>query len=707
MSIFKTYSPQEVDTLLSNYLISSWSYSKVSSFARNEKAFEMSSIYGIRGRTSSTTMAGNAYHESLKTFFEEYKNGVKLDLVTLEKIAFEYLDERPANSWKLPKPNEKEPQPTVEGCKLKATEVVVKLLRNFFSEIDTYLSDIKEIIDVEVYCSEWLSINGVDIPLPCHGKIDLPYLSVNDEIVILDHKSKVSFTDEKTAQFSIGEQAVTYVNLFEAKTGINVDRVVFMENKASQNKNKSPQLVPVKVKMTKDTRRLYEYELYEPLKRMCEAVSDPDYVYMINHSDNYVDQAELHEFWLKTMLAEVDEFDVPLHKRELIAKRLKKIRDSSIASINPKVIREFKENAAQFIEYDMSDKNYTPQEKIEHRLRGFGIIISVDHIFDGYSSNTFLLRVSDGIKISSIHSHAMDIASALDVAAVRVAKELVVHEGKAHVSVEFAKKRDKNLFWNAEDLQGRKIPLGKDNYGNTLYWDLDNHATTNWLIGGAVGSGKSVSMISTLEYVLLTDVPSIIILDPKYEFTKYRSERVKVYNEPIEIENVVAQQVDRMNNLVKSGRKEMTFIVFDEFADAISSSRKGKDLDIIEEVQVGNYAPKKFMGIPMPPEPKMANKKVGEVKSLEENFRVLLQKGRSSGFRVMAATQRASVKIINGDTKVNFPVVACFAVPKSTDSMVMLDEPGAEFLQGYGDGLIKAPGLKDITRFQAYYKPTE
>jgi S-DNA-T family DNA segregation ATPase FtsK/SpoIIIE len=91
-------------------------------------------------------------------------------------------------------------------------------------------------------------------------------------------------------------------------------------------------------------------------------------------------------------------------------------------------------------------------------------------------------------------------------------------------------------------------------------------------------------------------------------------------------------------------------------------------------------------------------------KSLEENLRILLQKGRSSGFRIMAATQRASVKVITGDSKVNFPVQICFRVPKEQDSRVVLDEPGAESLAGMGDGLIKSPEYRDIVRFQAFYK---
>jgi len=70
----------------------------------------------------------------------------------------------------------------------------------------------------------------------------------------------------------------------------------------------------------------------------------------------------------------------------------------------------------------------------------------------------------------------------------------------------------------------------------------------------------------------------------------------------------------------------------------------------------------------------------------------------------VAATQRASVKVITGDAKVNFPVQICFRVPKETDSRVVLDEAGAESLAGMGDGLIRSPQYNDIVRFQAFYK---
>jgi S-DNA-T family DNA segregation ATPase FtsK/SpoIIIE len=691
MSKFKGMSLDQIDNLLSNFLVNSWSYSKVSSFARNEKAFEMQYIYNIKTKKSSTTIAGEAYHEALGSFFRKLKNGEQMELPSLEAIAFQYIEEVDANLWKLQKTT-----PTIEECKIKAVATTVALLKNFMSELQVYLDDIAEIIEVEEFCAEWLTVNGVDIPMPCHAKIDLVVKTKQGKVAIIDHKSKHAFSDEQELRLSVGIQATTYVLAFESKTGQKVDEVWFVENKYSQNKDKSAQLNSFKVIFEEDTRRLYQAILYEPLKRMCEAVSNPDYIYLINESDNLVDKAELYQFWCRTMIAEVEEFNIDPEKVELVAQRLKKIRDTTVATINPKVIKEFQKNAAQFIQYDLSTMDLTQSEKIVHILRSFKILSNVAHVFDGFSSNTYLLEVSAGTKVASIFPHRLDIANALDVPTVRIAKDLVVYDGKSYVSVESAKKRVKDLLFDKSHLVGHKIPIGMDNYGNLVIWDMDNHSTPHVLICGATGSGKSANIISILEYSILAGMDNIIILDPKYEFTRYSGRKgIMVFNEIEEIESALAMLVEEMNHMAKRGEKKRTLVIFDEFADAFSQSRQGNDLKVYDVVMEMNS---KGTG-----KPKRVH--VSTDKTLEENLRILVQKGRSLGFRVMSATQRASVKVITGDAKVNFPVQICFRVPKEIDSKVVLDEAGAEALAGMGDGLFKSPEYKDTIRFQGFYFP--
>ena len=169
---------------------------------------------------------------------------------------------------------------------------------------------------------------------------------------------------------------------------------------------------------------------------------------------------------------QIEDFNIDQSKKEIISRRLRKIKDNSIKNINPKVIATFRRNASTFIQYDLSNKNMTQEEKIEHVLRGFGTSVRVAHKFEGYSSNTYLLEPSAGVKLASIHSHKLDIANVLDVANVRVGKELSIYNGKSYLPVEFCKLRNTDLIFDKTQANGMKIPIGKDNFGNTVYIDL-------------------------------------------------------------------------------------------------------------------------------------------------------------------------------------------------------------------------------------------
>lgn len=702
---FKDMEPEALEDMLSQFLLNSWSYSKVTSFARHEKAFEMNYIWGVYSKKSASSIAGNAYHRALQYYFTKLKtDGEKIDLVEMEAAAFSYIEEVPANQWRTT-----DTKPTIEEVQQEAIKTSVALLRNFISEVGIYEDDIADIIDIEVYGDEWVCVNGVEIPMPLHFQIDLVVRTKEGKVVVVDHKSKRSFTSQEELALGIGVQAITYVLGYEEKSGIKVDEVWFVENKFSANKNGQPQLSRFIVKIDADTRALYEALLYEPLQRTIKAVRDPDYVYLINPNDNFVELAEIHAFWARTQQAEisVEDFNVDPTKKTLVSKRLKKIRDASIKTVSPTILKTFRENASSFIQYSLSDKDMTHEQKIEHCLKSFGISVRVAYKFDGYSSNTYLLEVGAGVKVGSIQSRRLDIANAIDVASVRLSNALVMHEGRSYLAVDFSKKRERDLIYDAAELDGVKIPIGKDNYGNTVIWDLNNQSTPHMLVCGATGSGKSVFLESTIEYAMEAGVDNVIIFDPKEDFKAFRGRKnVVVVHDILEIEEHMMKLIEYMNECVKSGKKSKTLVIFDEAADAIANSRKGVELEVKEMMQVGNYADKNIgMGMSIPGAPKLALKKTGELKSLEDNLRILLQKGRSSGFRIIVAMQRASTKILSGDAKANLPVQICFRVPKEVDSRVVLDEAGAESLAGKGDGLIKSPEYTETVRFQAFYKP--
>ena len=676
---------------LSNYLVNSWSYSSVTLFGRNELWFAKEIIYCEKSRRSAGSIAGNAYHSALQYYFEcRRQDYPEPTLIDLENEAYAYIERVPANDWRQTKT-----LPTIEEAIAHATKVVTTLLENFYAEKDLYTEDIEEILGIELRLappekgtrlkdnSQWVSLNGVDIPLPCHAVIDLIVRLKDGKVVIIDHKSKSTYTDEQSISLVHGKQAITYTLAYESYSGETVSEVWFVENKIAKNKDASPQMRKFVIVMDEPARQLYEALLYEPLKKMIDAISDPDYIYLPNDSDSLVDKAEMYDFWARTRMNDISSFpEVPVDKRQKIADKLKRIQLES-AHIKPTVIQEFKERADAFIPFDYSMTDMTNPEKIEHVLKTFGVVTKVAKEIEGYSSNTYLLEVSQGVNLKAISKYNLNIASALDVANVRIPSSLVVHDGRSYLAIEANHKRTKDLLWDGDALEGRRLPIGRDNYGNLVVWDLDNHSTPHLLVCGATGSGKSVCILSTIKYAMKAGISDIYVFDPKYEFTALSSLGVKVYNDIDEIESTMASlELNMQLRTDGTAERHMTLLVFDEFADALMQSSKGKALDIKDD----------------------NGRIIGRAKSLEENLRMLLQKGRSLGFRVMAATQRASVKVITGDTKVNFPARVCFRVPSEIDSKVVLDETGAEMLAGMGDGLMRSPEYMDkLVRFQGYY----
>lgn len=690
MNKYSSYSQEQLSELLSGYLIESWSYSKVSCFSRNEKQFEKNYVYAEPDKRGVSSIAGNAYHEALAAYFGSW-DGSAPDILLLSQVAYEYLDEVPSNVWKLT-----DKLSTVDLAREDCTKKVNQLLQNFCAEYGTYTEHIAEVLSVEVKDEAWVTCNGVDIPLPLHFIADLVVRTKDGKTVVIDHKSKGIYTQDDEVHLVHGQQAITYVLGYEQSeeaNGRHVDEVWFVENKYSKNKDGSPQLRLHKFVMDEDSRRLHEFYLYQPLRRMLEAVGDPDYVYTLNTSDTLADKAELYEFSARTLIAEVDDFPyIPESKRPLIAKRQRKIKDSSIAVISPRVIRAFRKNAASFITYDYSHSNMNNKEKIEHKFRTFGKQVQVAHEIEGFSCNTYLCEVAAGIPIGSLAAYSKDIAYALDQPSVRISPDLVVHEGRSYLAIEVSKKRTETLLWDAKYLDGMKIPLGVDNFKQPVIWNLENHSTPHMLVCGATGSGKSVLIRSTIAYALLANM-RVIIMDPKYEFTSLMGE-CEVHQDIADIEKRMKELVSEMQER-KGAFGGYTLLVFDEFADAVQSARSGKELDIREEVIVGEYKNGK---------PKKEWIVTGRDKSLEENLKMLLQKGRSLGYRILAATQRASAKVITGDAKVNFPCLCCFRVPKALDSKVVIDEEGAQALAGGGDGLFKSPEYMDrLVRFQGFF----
>jgi len=85
-------------------------------------------------------------------------------------------------------------------------------------------------------------------------------------------------------------------------------------------------------------------------------------------------------------------------------------------------------------------------------------------------------------------------------------------------------------------------------------------------------------------------------------------------------------------------------------------------------------------------------------KELQNNLVRIAQKGRSTGIHLIVATQKPIVEVIDTVIKSNLPASLALRVSKASDSIVIMDEGGAEGLLGHGDAFLKIGSLK--TRLQ-------
>jgi DNA segregation ATPase FtsK/SpoIIIE-like protein len=350
------------------------------------------------------------------------------------------------------------------------------------------------------------------------------------------------------------------------------------------------------------------------------------------------------------------------------------MRRFSISKVPKALIKSFKAQTGfiSFNNEDMADK--TNEEKIEHRLKTLSFDVKVAHTISGYSCNIYLLDVGIGQKVGSIFRYKMDIASALDVSSIRIAEKLVKYEGKSYLSIEVNKHPDERSVLTLDQSgipSGTKFALGRDNYNKEIIWDIGNHSTPHLLVAGATGSGKSVAIKTIIDQAFSKGY-DVTIIDPKYEFKEYGG-KCKVTSDQKEIEAIMSQKVAEMDSMYKAGidhasKKQM--IIFDEGSDCFTrQSRPDRG--------------EKF-------------------KTLEENTLLLAQKARAAGIHLVLSSQRWSVKILTGDVKANFATRLCLTVASETDSKVMLDEVGAEDLNGRGDALYRSPDTGESIRIQCY-----
>lgn len=232
------------------------------------------------------------------------------------------------------------------------------------------------------------------------------------------------------------------------------------------------------------------------------------------------------------------------------------------------------------------------------------------------------------------------------------------------------------------------IPIGRDDNGDQPWRDLEK--IYHLLIGGATGKGKTRILHSIICWLILHTKPShvqIILVDLKEGLDFYRYNGVPHLAKPVAIEPEAAHEYLMWVNAEISRRGEL----FREVrAENIETYRKrtGNFLNNIIFVfdEIANIDKLGLLGFP---------EKEAEAWFL---LRDGAQRARALGIHFIISTQRPSVKIIDGDTKMNFTARIALGTATDADSRVILDNNMATGLDVgdliYQDGGTRGVGLR-------------
>jgi DNA segregation ATPase FtsK/SpoIIIE, S-DNA-T family len=217
------------------------------------------------------------------------------------------------------------------------------------------------------------------------------------------------------------------------------------------------------------------------------------------------------------------------------------------------------------------------------------------------------------------------------------------------------------------------FPMGMAIDGNIFWADLTDPNMTGILVGGASGSGKSVFLRSVVIGLALNASPEnirITLIDPKrVSFTDL--EDLPHLAGPVVMDDDSA--INTLDHLIDE--MEQRYRLFEE--------KKVRDIGRFN--QVSKPIPHHVVIIDEYGDLMVHKDKKAD---LERSVRRLGQKGRAAGIHIVLATQRPDAKVVTPIIKANLALKVALKVATASNSSIILDQSGAEYLIGMGDMLI-------------------
>jgi len=626
------------------------SASSLIKFSTNPILFKMEAMNGdyVDTLQRSSGILGKAYHHALFVYYggsdehpvsnesEAIKAGLEAGTQYVENYNENFIE------FTSTLPN-----------KQKIIEKVVFLFQEYVKQ---YPFDPKreKIVSLEESYKEFISVEWkgqhIVLPIPLKARIDKIYDDEDQELCIEDYKSVHSFSNPDKIDGAKIIQAIEYYFIAYAVYGRQPKSAV----------NGEAVFVP-------NVNALFDNE-----------VAMIAYIHRLDEPDEVAKE-------MKRLKVE--------NITDLLREKLHK--SSSIKMFEKTLEEKFK----TYKSIDYSKMNI--EEKIQTKLMEFGILVNFHEKVEGHSVTQYRYNPSMGVKMKTLNNHVKDIEQITGVSGIRI---LAPVPNTTFVGFEVPKK-ERTFVEGTPETSGFDIAIGVDLMGAIRRFDL--RESPHMLIAGATGSGKSVFVNSLITQLQQVKNAELHLFDPKlvelavYEggqrVREYETDAETIYDSLRSLVSEMNKRYDRMKDKgVRkisdyTGRMSYKFVFIDEYGDLIAAQHEKKEwVNTGEVYQIGE---KKGM-------PKQKLEVTNISKEIERMVLLLAQKARGAGIHLIISTQRPSVNILSGSIKNNFPTKVAFRMANTTDSIVAIDQPGAEALLGKGDMLFIAD--KGVERLQGY-----
>lgn len=347
-------------------------------------------------------------------------------------------------------------------------------------------------------------------------------------------------------------------------------------------------------------------------------------------------------------------------------------------------------------------KRLSPEElsaryqSIIDKLAEFGVSVkpSADpHIRFTEGPATVMYRVTPGAGVTpnSISQKADSLKLALKL---KEEQEIRFSIDEGYVTIDVPKSDEDRYFVNAEQLwldwvrQERALacPIGIDRTGNPVEFNFSSSNSPHLLIGGTTGSGKSEAL-NTILFGLVhkysADELKLLLIDPK-------GTELEAFENADHIEGMIGMDDEDACELLEQAVEEMQ-----SRYKLLKSERARSIAEFNSKVPAERRIPwwllvlDEYADLTSDPDSK---------KKIESSLKRLAQKARAAGIHVIIATQKPSAEVISTNLRSNLPAQLALRVKSGTESRVVMDELGAETLNGMGDAFLKSEGK--LTRVQ-------